>query len=417
MANLLEPAVFEFTNPSGKKVWKVEAVVGYKNGKRIRTRRTAHSKAEAKQIKLDLMKLSEAGDLRTSSNTTLKEFGLYWVNNVKAGRVKVSTQSDYRSRMEKHIFPYLGNLRLNGIRPRDIEQWMDILHKQKYSTSTINGARRVLHSIFVHARKEDLLTRNPVELTDPYKRLVGEKTQVQPTWSIEEVRAALQAARNTEFDLFLHLALTLGLRRGEILALREQDIDVDKGLVHVNGSLKEQRIYLPDGQVVTNLVRDTTKTSASNRTIGMPWPVLESLMRHRQFNSLREATAASWSNTDWIFKASNGEPLYPNNFAKRFTKFLITNQIRVIRVHDLRHTMAEIALGNNIRIEGVSETLGHSRIDTTKAIYAPKVMQLAIDTPHQLAEVLLSIEGSFGLEPAVKPRVDTGLEADDNYFE
>lgn len=410
MTSDLIPTIFEYQNPSGKKVWKIEAVIGHRNGKRIRTRRTAKSYAEAKRVRSELFALAAQGDLRLTSNTTLREFAYYWIDNVKAGRVKQSTLADYRARFDRHIGPFIGGERLNGIKPRDLEQWMGLLKRQGYSISTINGARRVLHGVFQHARREDLIGKNPVELTEPYKRLVGEKTQVQQAWSKDEVLRALRASRNTEFDLFLHMALLFGMRRGEMLALREKDMDIDAGLIHINGTLKEQRVYLPNGQAVTKLIRDTAKTEASNRSVGIPWPVLEAIMRHRQFNELKRLTAESWIETDSVFKAANGLPVYPTNFAKRFKSFLRANQLRPIRIHDLRHTMAELALGNNIRIEGVSETLGHTRIDTTKQIYAPKVLQLSIETPHQLAEALMSIESSFGLEPATKPKLDSNTD-------
>lgn len=103
-----------------------------------------------------------------------------------------------------------------------------------------------------------------------------------------------------------------------------------------------------------------------------------------------------------MFTSDTGGPYYPSNFLHRFQKFTATHGLRYIRIHDLRHTMAQLALSNGIRIEGVSETLGHTRIDTTKTIYAAKVMQLALDTPNQLADALIGFPsaqaGSFELD-------------------
>lgn len=118
-------------------------------------------------------------------------------------------------------------------------------------------------------------------------------------------------------------------------------------------------------------------------------------MRHKEFQKKRRENAR-WVETDWVFTSDTGSALYPSNVLSRFKRFCSDNGLRYIRIHDLRHTMAQLALAKGIRIEGVSETLGHTRIDTTKTIYAANVMQLALDTPHQLADALMEIQSGLG---------------------
>jgi len=113
-------------------------------------------------------------------------------------------------------------------------------------------------------------------------------------------------------------------------------------------------------------------------------------MRHKEFQKMRRINPR-WVDTDWVFTSDTGRALYPSNVLSRFKRFCSDNGLRYIRIHDLRHTMAHLALSKGIRIEGVSETLGHTRIDTTKTIYAANVMQLALDTPHQLADALMEL--------------------------
>jgi integrase len=252
------------------------------------------------------------------------------------------------------------------------------------------------------AIREELIYRNPVELTDPYRKQAGEKTSVQPAWSKEEALAALRAARDSEFDLFLNIALFTGMRRGEILGLIWDEVDIDRAEISITGTLKELRKVLPFGQAVVVLKKDSPKTQASMRTVGLPWPVAQAIMRHREFQKLRQLENPNWQQSNFVFTSSTGTAVYPSNFLSRFKKFLAVSGLRQIRIHDLRHTMAQLALAGGVRIEAVSETLGHTRIDTTKTIYASRVSQLAIDAPHQLAELLIDFEGEFGLSPEIE---------------
>ena len=408
------PSIFEYVNPSGKKVYKIEAVIGSKNGRRVRTRRTAHSLAEAKRIRQELSAMSFSGDLQIKTSVTVNDFGEYFISSAKSGRIKESTKADYLVRLARHIRPYLGRIKIASLSAGEINSWMAQLKREGYSVSTINSARRMLHAICKQAVREEVINRNPVELTDSYRRLIGDYSSVRPPWSEQEVLRALAASRNSEFDLFLHIALLTGLRRGEILGLQWRDIDIDNGQIHINGTLKELRRVLPSGDGLIELMKDTPKTAASNRTVGLPWPVAEAIMRHRELQKRRQKSAAKWQETSWVFTSDVGSAVYPSNFLTAYKKFLEHKGLRYIRIHDLRHTMAQLALAKGIRIEGVSETLGHTRIDTTKTIYAARVLQLALDTPHLLAESLLSLElkdeRSFNLDQSRWADNQTGPE-------
>ena len=396
------PSIFEFTNPSGQRVFKIEAVVGTKNGKRVRTRRTAKNLTDAKKIRSELISLAAKGELTAKSTTRISEYSSYFIQNIKLGRIKDSTLADYKARLERHLLPYLGQLTLGSIRAADIQRWMMLLKNAGYAVATINSARRLLHSVLHQAIREELIYRNPVELTDPFRKQVGEKTSVQPAWSKDEAIAALRTARDSEFDLFLNIALFTGMRRGEILGLCWDEVDIDKGQISITGTLKELRKVLPSGQAVVVLKKDSPKTEASKRTVGLPWPVAQAIMRHREFQKLRQLESPNWQESNFVFTSRTGTAVYPSNFLNRFKRFLAANGLRQIRIHDLRHTMAQLALSGGVRIEAVSETLGHTRIDTTKTIYASRVSQLAIDAPHQLAEVLIDFEGEFGLSPEIE---------------
>ena len=137
------PSIFEFTNPSGQKVFKIEAVVGTKNGKRVRTRRTAKNLSDAKRIRSELISLAAKGELTAKSTTSINDYAQYFVENIKRGRIKDSTLADYQARLQRHVLPCLGQPTLGSIRAADVQLWMMLLKSAGYAVATINSARRL----------------------------------------------------------------------------------------------------------------------------------------------------------------------------------------------------------------------------------------------------------------------------------
>jgi integrase len=189
---------------------------------------------------------------------------------------------------------------------------------------------------------------------------------------------ALSAAQGTEFDLFLNIALTLGLRRGEILGLRWTDIDINAGTISVRQTLKEEKRFTASGRANVTLVTDKPKTRASERTLKIGLNALSAIQRHREYvDGLRRVAGHAWTDSQWVFVSVTGTPLHPSNVNHRFTRFCRDAQLRHIRIHDLRHTSAVLGLEAGVRLEAVSQALGHTRVDVTKSIYAPYVQVLA----------------------------------------
>lgn len=385
--------IFKTQTKSGKPVWKVEVTVGYKpNGQRIRTRRTAHSLAEAREIHRKLISELHQGDLRTQSTETFSEYSLWWLRTVKSLSVRPNTLSDYEDRLRRNVFPEFGQRRIHEITSRDVQNWLHALQKKGASTKTINGARQVFGAVLKHAVRAGLIAKNPVELTERAKRQWDEKTSVKEPWSLLEAQQVLAVTHGTRFDLFARLGVLMGARRGEILALRWSDIDFHQGFISIAGSLREQRLIQPDGTAKVSLSVGDTKTASSRRKIALTAEIMASLQRHRDImTALRKVAGDKWKETDWVFVDSIGGQVYPSNFARQFTNFLSENHIRRIRIHDMRHTAAVLSLEAGVRLEAVSQGLGHSRIDITKSVYAPYVQPLITEFAVGLSEYVAPI--------------------------
>lgn len=390
------PTILRTKNPSGTEVFKVRAFLGYENGKPKFTQRTARTITEAKKIQKQFIAAEANGELTQVNRTTVYEFGMFFIHTVKRGRIRNSTVENYSYRLTHDIAPYLGGMRMTDLKAADIERWMQLMKSKGYSVNTINGARRVLFGICKYAERTGLVHRNQVALTDAFSPDRNAPTQVRDPWTKEEALEVLKTIRGGEFDLAIHIAMILGLRRGELLALTWDDIDFEKGILHVRGTLKEESCTDDEGKRRIKLVIDRPKTANSERLIGLPGILLNAFLRHRDYlGELRaqaEKKGKHWQVTNWVFQSSVGSAYFPSNFFTRYKKYLNSEGIRYIRFHDLRHTTAHLALEHGMNLESLSQTLGHSRIHTTKTIYASKVSKLSIEFPLAFADALIPIE-------------------------
>lgn len=391
--------IFKSKNRSGKVVWKVNISLGFDDkGRRKRTQRTAHSYSAALQLQREMLALALKGDLVQKNGETLQEYSIWWLKTVKSHRVKASTLTDYEDRLRRNVFGSLGRKRLQDISVRDIESWLYQLRKSGLATRSINGARQVLGAVLKHATRQGLIPKNPVELTDRATFQSFELNRAHNPWSHEEAKEAIKSSIGSDFDLFIHLALYLGLRRGEILGLKWEDFNFAEATIDIRRTLKEQRILNSDGGGTTQLVLDTPKTKASSRLLKVPKAVQESVKRHILQNE-KDAILNLTHLVGHVFRSQNGGPIHPSNFARRLQEFLRGQGLRRIRIHDFRHTAASLGLEAGIRIEAVSQALGHSRIDVTKSIYAPYVQLLSNEFTYGLSEYLqLDSSNPSGME-------------------
>ena len=402
-----EGSIFKLQNKNtGKDEWYVEIQAGLKaNGKPRTTRRRAKDKQHAIKIRRDLNNQKASGGLDSQDNVTLAEFGRNWIRNIKPLTLKPSTATDYEARLRNHVFPYLGKTKVRELTFKQANWWMNQMLNDGYSVSTINGARRVFSAVCKHAQRLELLKSNPVALTDPLKRQIGDKTQVCPAWTLEEAQKALHAAENTEFDLFINIGVRLGLRHGEILGLTWAAIDFEKNELKISQILKDERRLDDYGNGIVRQRMQTPKTAASQRNLKITDQLKDSITRHQMHQSVLKATAQNkWKESGLVFTSSIGTPRSQSNNLKRYKELLAKAGVRYVRVHDMRHTFAGLALEAGAPLEAVSQSLGHADIGITKKIYAPNVKGLnakAIDIVDKFLNPEITVPQSWtlGSEP------------------
>ena len=359
---------------SGKKVWKVEVETGKKpDGTRIRKRRTADSLQEARQMHRELLDQTSSGIQAAQSKQRLDVFALWWIMEVKTWTVKAATAADYEHRYRKHISPVLGQRKIESITSKDIYSWRASLKKANYSTPTINGALQVLKAVLDAAVDEGAIRLSPAKKVSKLTKPISEATQVRDALTPVEARELFGACTDDGVGVSVALGLILGLRKGEILGLRWRDVDMKNRKILVRRTLREVTTYDDSGRGHTSLLEDTPKTRASTRELVVPQPLWRLLnMRNIDFVVGRPDCSDKW-----VVGDLEGNPLTPTELRKGFNGLLAKAAVRAIRFHDLRHSAATLSVAAGARLEAVSQSLGHTRVDTTKSIYARTVNELS----------------------------------------
>ncbi|WP_434075967.1 site-specific integrase [Moorella naiadis (nom. illeg.)] len=248
----------------------------------------------------------------------------------------------------------------------------------------------VLHEALSQARESGLILQNPVEAAKPPRH---PKKKVQPL-NPEQVKRLLETAKgDTLYPAFL-LALGTGLRRGEILGLRWQDLDLQKGTLQVRQSLIRTR---------EGFKFEEPKTEKSRRQIPLPPSVVAALKRHKAWvNQNKLIFGSDYEDHDLVFPVENGRPRDPKGFADHFNRLLDKAGLPHIRLHDLRHTHATLLLLEGVHPKVVQERLGHSTVSITLDIYSHILPGLQEKAAERIDGLLRSKENPSIKEGTIK---------------
>lgn len=372
-------SIFKTTSASGAIRWNVEVDVGKTpDGKRIRSRKTAKSLSEAQAIRRNMNIRVSEGSLLKSRSRTLLSLSQTWLAE-HGPSIKTSTRDDYEHRLERHVLPSLGTRKVFDLSPTDFTWLWQRMVEIGYSPTTVIGTRRVCNQLMNYAVRAGLRQDNPVQPSTPPR---SDKAR-RILWTPEEARSAIRgSADDTRLQLFLTLALSLGLRKGEILALRRDDVDLSTGVLSISKRLYVVRDRSGGPGPRWKAELDSPKTAQSERRLKLS-PVASSLVE-KHIRGMNDSQLAS----NLLFCSSKGNPWSSSNLYVQFRRLQTSSGLPSIRIHDLRHSTAVIALEGGLRIEALSQALGHARIDTTKSIYAPYVQALNDEFSSAMGQAL-----------------------------
>ncbi|MEE9298696.1 MAG: site-specific integrase [Acidimicrobiia bacterium] len=356
--------------------------------RRRRTRRGFPSKKEAQSaLRRELTELESGAHVDRTAMTVAEYLVGEWLP-AHSQQVRPNTLESYRSAIERHIIPRIGAIRLQHLGPRDINRLYAALAEggseagEPLAPKTIRNAHVVLRRALEDAVKWELIRRNPAAAASP--PTASRRPPVPDPWRRHEVRTFLESVTGDELEGLWVLAATTGMRRSELLGLRWSDVDLERGRLSVVQTVVPVRGKPEVGP---------PKTKRSARLVHLDATATEALIGRRRRLPVHLPEDA------FVFARSDGSALRHGTVTNRFQRLRERAGLRHIRLHDLRHTWATLALEAGINPKVVSEQLGHVNVSITLDTYSHVIPVLQADAVDRVAEAIYNAEDNQPSEP------------------
>ena len=346
---------------------------------------------EAEQFKKKIEYEASIGLCIDISRMTVAEYLDYWLKFHKKN-LEPKTLASYNCEIKNHIKPHLGNLKLIKLAPLHLENYyyflleegkVNLIERQDstgrmkdriekmrkegkagLSVTTVRYHHRIIHKALNQALKWQMVPRNAADAVEPPKIVKKEIEHMKK----DQVNKFIECIKGSPDYPVIAAAIFTGMRQGELLGLKWENVDFDAGIIHV----KEQLQYLPDRGYFFKPPKQH-----SVRDIPMPLPlgyILRQVKKEQE--RLKEIYKTDYQNKDLVFCNLDGQPMDGTGLTKRFQKLLKENGFPKIRFHALRHTFATMCRAAGMEIADIQDLLGHADISTTKNMYT----HIEIDT-------------------------------------
>ncbi len=291
---------------------------------------------------------------------TVGQYLTAWLETVRP-TIRPRTWQRYSELLMLHAAPSLGKVALTKLTAQQVQRLYSAKLAEGLSSTTVHHLHAVLHRALGQAERLGLVARNVCDLVDVPRMAERELHVLNP----DQVRQLFTAAQGERLEALFVLAMTTGMREGELLALRWADVDLERGIVRVRATLQRTK--------EAGYLLAAPKTKQSRRQITLATRACDALRAHR----IRQAEerlrlGAAWDGTlDLVFPNQTGHPMDAMNLTHRhFQPLLVRAGLPRLRFHDLRHTAATLLLGRGVNPKIVSEMLGHASIAITLDIYS-----------------------------------------------
>jgi integrase len=376
-----EGSIFPYRNGYAAYVWVTKP-----DGKRDRKYVYGKTREDVHDKWIQLHRRAREGPVPTKV-PSVGDYLTYWLSEVVAPNLAPLTHATYETLVRLYIRPGLGGKRLDRLQVRDVQSWINALARTCQccaqgkdaqrspaqqrccaagrccadypSVATIGDARKVLRSALSHAQTEELISKNVAALV----KLPAGRRRKGKAWSTEEARRFLESAKSDSDPLYAAyvLVLVLGLRKGEVLGLTWDDVDLDQAELSIGLQLQRVR---------RELLHRETKTRASDATLPLP-DICVTALRQRQGDqqAARNAAGEAWQRTGLVFTTGLGTPIDPRNFNRSWDARCAKAGVRKITVHDARRTCGSLLADLDVHPRVAMAILRHARFSITMEIY------------------------------------------------
>lgn len=360
--------------------WEGRYTAGYDEttGKRITKNVLGKTQAEAREKLKAAIETAEIINISRTDEYTVASWLREWYEIYAEPNVRTSTADRYKMMIEVYTVPRIGEIKLNKLTARDLQRLYKNLQEngrthtnrngdKGLSSTTVRSLHTMLHSAFERAVKERLIVRNPTDDCIAPKVRKIEMQILEP----QQIAAYLKAAEEREMLPMFYLELVSGLRKGELVALRWDDLDDANRTI----SVSRQYVRTPNGKL--ELTRPKTENSV--RLVSIPQSAVELLLLEHQKHP----------GSPYLFPSPlTGEMYHPDSVVNIHKKILKVAGLQHIRFHDLRHTFATTALQNGIDVKTVSSMLGHYDAGFTLRTYTHATRQKQEEAANTMGEFM-----------------------------
>ncbi len=316
------------------------------------------TRAEAREKLTALQRELDRGVRVPVENWTVQEYLEHWLRDVVKPNRAPKTHQGYELVVRRHIAPRIGRKKLRALSVQDVRRLVQELQDSGLRPRGVQYVHSTLRAGLQNAMRDELVTRNVAKLV----QVPTPRYEVGRGLTPDQARTLLASAEDDRLFALYVVAVYLGLRRGELLGLQWEHVDLDEETLQVVQTL--QRV---DGQL--QLLPPKTRTS--RRTIPLPDPVVEALRAHKVAqNKERLAAGERWTDSGMVFATTVGTPIEPDNLSRSWYKVRTVLGDPLPRFHDLRHTCVTLLLTEGVAPHIVQQIVGHSAIDVTMTIYA-----------------------------------------------
>jgi integrase len=317
---------------------------------------------------------------------TLDAYVGEWLER-RRSQLRPTTLKSYRQAVDCYLRPHLGDLRLDELDRRRLERFYAWLlveggHGGKpLSPTSVQYVHAILGRVLEDARLDGLLEVNPARRARRPTRHPDEVELDEPpaVWSAAQAARFLAFVDDHPLRALWHLALGTGARRGELLGLRWQDVDLDAGQLCIQRALS----------VIDGVPRLLGTKTSKRRTLSVAGSVVDALRRHEREQQRRRQDATDWQDR-WglVFTDEVGAPIDPMAVTKAFRALVSEAPVPAVRLHDVRHFHATALLGAGVPVTVVSRRLGHSSVTMTLEVYGHVLPAADADAAERLDALL-----------------------------